>query len=93
MYRKISPSVQAFSPFQTLFDLVKQKVNKLESEIYRFIWGGTEKLSRKDASPARIAGGGLNFSDIQSSWSGFKLSWFRRIVNSKSVWKTIFKLA
>ena len=45
--------------------------------------GWKRKVSSNDAKQPESRGG-LNFLDIQSSWSAFIFSWFRRIVNSNS---------
>ena len=67
--------------------LNKNKLRLIETEIYQFIWKGSEKVKRNDAKQSESRGG-LNFPDIISSWK----SWFRRLedTKNKSTWKFIF---
>jgi hypothetical protein len=69
--------------------LDRKKLKEIESEIYQFIWGGSEKVARLDAKQPQ-ARGGMGFPDIFSSFMAFRFSWFRRLVGSHSAWKYIF---
>ena len=71
--------------------LNKQKLKIIDSEVYKFIWQGKEKVSKLDSKYPEDKGG-LNFPDIAASWKAFKFSWFRRLVTSESAWKNIFIL-
>ena len=71
--------------------LDKKRLKEIESEIYHFIWGGSEKVARIDAKQPQSRGG-LGFPDIHASFTAFRFSWFRRMVNSRSAWKYIFLL-
>jgi len=69
----------------------KKTLNIIESKIYRFIWGGTDKVRRIDAK-CQEKQGGLNFPDIYSSWSSFKFSWLRRLIdNPDTKWAKILE--
>ena len=68
--------------------LSKHTIKTIENKIYSFIWGGQDKVARRDAKLPWIQGG-LNLPDIKSSWAGFKFSWFRRLFNSNGKWTKI----
>ena len=50
-----------------------------------------KKVARIDAKQPQTRGG-LGFLDIHASFTAFRFSWFRRLVNSRSAWKYIFTL-
>ena len=45
-------------------------------------------MARTDAKH-RWEQGGLGFPDIESSWTAFKMSWFRRLLYSNGTWTSI----
>ena len=65
--------------------LSKQTIKLIETKVYTFIWGGQDKVARKD-SKLPWSQGGMNLPDLKSSWAGFKFSWFRRLLNSNGTW-------
>ena len=71
--------------------LNKAFIASLESKIYQFIWKGPDKVKRDDAKMPEMKGG-LNMPDIRSSWQSFKISWFKRLLDTKAMWGEIFDL-
>ena len=69
----------------------KTLIKSLEDKIYNFIWAGPDKVARIDAKkPKEI--GGLDLPDIYSRWQSFKISWFRRLYSTNSLWGKIFDI-
>ena len=64
--------------------LNKAFIASLESKIYQFIWKGPDKVKRDDAKMPEMKGG-LNMPDIRSSWQSFKISWFKRLLDTKAM--------
>ena len=71
--------------------LSKKNVKTLEDLIYDFIWQGKDKVARIDAKNSWKLGG-MNMPDIHTSWSAFKLSWFRRMMTSQGTWVKLLLL-
>ena len=63
-------------------NLTTKEINKIESRLYEFIWGGTARLERQE-SKLSFEMGGLNFPDLKSTWTALKLSWIRRLEYGK----------
>ena len=64
----------------------KDKIKRIETVLYRFLWGGgSEKIRREDSKlPPRY--GGLGMPDINNFWTAFKFSWLRRLLQSQAFW-------
>ena len=69
----------------------KTLIKSLEDKIYNFIWAGPDKVARIDAKKP-IEKGGLDLPDIYSSWQSFKISWFRRLYSTNSLWGKLFDM-
>ena len=70
----------------------KQMFKKLETILYKFLWGNkSEKVSREDTKlPEKL--GGLGMPDVEKFWLAFKFSWLRRLLTSESYWPNILLL-
>ena len=64
----------------------RDKIRRIETVLFKFLWGGgSEKIRREDSKlPPRY--GGLGMPDINSFWTAFKFSWLRRLVQSQAFW-------
>ena len=73
-------------------NLSPAKLKIIEDKIFKFIWkGNKDKVARIDAKNPEKKGG-LNCPDIYSSWSSFKVSWWRRLFQKpESNWAKIFQ--
>ena len=71
--------------------LSKNMLKEIEGVFYKFIWNAkSEKVRRKDAElPAKY--GGLSMVCVKDFWTGFKFSWFRRMLTTRAVWPTILE--
>ena len=75
--------------FLVLPDLSAEHLRKVESEIFSFIWNGTDKVRRTDAVLAE-KNGGLNLPNIKQSMDALKIGWFRRgFRNPDAAWVQI----
>ena len=71
--------------------LDKTLIKKIENIVYNFIWKGSDKIARDDSKKLEKRGG-LNMPDIHVSWQAYKLSWFKRLSNTKASWGKIFEM-
>ena len=57
------------------------KCKRIESMLYKFLWGGKDKVKRKRVIQ-ELKHGGLNMVDIRSVFMSFKAVWVLRILKS-----------
>ncbi len=65
-------------------------VGKINSILFKFVWGGSEKLKRNQLI-ADLDKGGIKMIDIKSMFDGLKASWVNRCLKSKETdtWSVI----
>ena len=65
-------------------------IKEIESCFYRFIWKGKPDKIKRLTLIGDYEKGGLNMVDINSYFKSLKVSWFKRLLSSKtSNWKVI----
>ena len=70
----------------------KDMLKRLDTLFFKFIWDKrSEKVNREDAK-LPLTEGGLGMPDIPKFWTGFKFSWFRRLLTTDSFWPKIIQI-
>ena len=67
----------------------KQMISKLEKILFKFIWNGNDRVSRK-TMVLDYKHGGCRMPHLDSFIKSLKLTWIRRILNSNSEWISLF---
>ena len=67
-------------------------LKELNSIFYSFIWKGRPDKIKRTTSRQKLIDGGLGMTDIKSFNNALKLTWIRRLFNSKAKWKTLLEL-
>ena len=75
--------------FAVLENPEKRYISKLESILFRFIWGKKDKIKR-DIAKRQFLEGGIGAPDVESFAKALKVSWIRRWLDPRqSSWKAI----
>ena len=71
--------------------LGQEALNELEHAFLDFIWNSKgDKVDRKTLFiPEKF--GGLNMISVSDFWKSLKLSWLRRLLTTKSAWKSVLE--
>ena len=69
----------------------QESLNEIEKMFIDFIWNGKgDKVDRQTLfMPEKI--GGLNMISVSEFWKSLKLTWLRRLLTTKSAWKSILE--
>ena len=63
----------------------------IQTPIYKFLWKGPDKITRKAAINS-FDNGGLNLTDLETSIKSLRLAWISKILNSESLpWKSYLR--
>ena len=63
----------------------------IQTIIYKFLWKGPDKITRKAAINS-FDNGGLNLTDLETSIKCLRLAWISKILNSESLpWKSYLR--
>ena len=63
----------------------------IQTIIYKFLWKGPDKITRKAAINS-FDNGGLNLTDLETSIKSLRLAWISKILNSESLpWKSYLR--
>ena len=65
----------------TLLVIPPTVIKLIESMLYKFLWGGKDKVKRKRVTQERKHGG-LNMVDIRSALMSFKAAWVLKILKN-----------
>ena len=66
-------------------------LSKIQNEIYQFVWDNkNDKISRK-ISIKNIVEGGIGIPDVRSYINALKLTWIRKLINTKHKWRCIIQ--
>ena len=80
-------------PFTVLPDPTKQIINKLNSEIFPFIWDSKPDKIQRTRLYQDYKNGGLSLINLEHFIYSLKASWLRRIFeneNKPCIWKTFY---
>ena len=68
----------------------KDNIKKIESSLFKFLWGGKPDKIRREDTKLLPKHGGLGMPDVANFWTAFKFSWLRRLLQSNSFWPKLF---
>ena len=72
-------------------NLNDQEIDKIEADLYEFIWRGPSPMSRDEAKMPKEQGG-LGMTCLRSTWKSVKVSWIRRITfNTNTNWYKVLQ--
>ena len=80
-------------PFTVLADTTKQIINKLNSEIFSFIWDSKPDKIQRTRLYQDYKNGGLRLINLEHFIYSLKASWLKRIFeneNEPCIWKTFY---
>ena len=80
-------------PFSVLPNPSKADMKRIETSMFRFIWGGsTDKVKRKIAKNG-LKNGGLSVPDVESYANALKIGWVKRWFNGLNAkWKLFLRM-
>ena len=67
-------------------------LKELNSLSFQFLWNNKPDRIKRSEAVLPIEKGGLGMVDIDRFWQSLKLSWIRRLLNTKCVWEKILSL-
>ena len=81
-------------PFTVLLDPPKEVIQKLNSEIFSFIWDSKPDKIKRSTLYKDYKNGGLRMINLECFLNSLKASWLKRIFDDKStstLWKSFYK--
>ena len=78
-------------PFTVLLDLPKEVIQKLNSEIFFFVWDSENDKIKRSTLYRDYKNGGLRMINLECFLNSLKASWMKRIFNDEStstLWKS-----
>ena len=73
----------------SIIDIPEKVIKELDTLLFKYVWGGSEKVKRKTII-GEYSDGGLKMIHLQSFLNSLKATWIKRLTNASiATWKNI----